>query len=779
MTTWNPSDKGSNIALSGGNLAMTASGSGGPTTQWCRTTTAKSSGKSVIRITGDLLDGVNAYNQVGLSTASSTTYDGSDATSMLLYRQGSDEWDLRYNGSRIAFEYPTSSFPTMPDGTGDVLDIYLDLDNDLIYFKLNGNFFLNSVNYPSHADPTVPTGGVPIDHKTWFIHNSIFVPGYGGVTLDPSPTGLPAGWSAWDAATGITGTLGATEVKDVAAFTGTAAAAGVTGTLAATEAQDVAAFTGTTRWVATLAATEAPDVAALTGATRWDATLAATEVADVAAITGVGAATAWEYIGTTTTVVETTTTTHTLSLTGLAARQAGDLLVACIGYRSSSSTSVTLPSGWTLVNEQKNNDTTVGNAGTAGAVMAYIIRGASDPALTFTHPAGISVALGTIVGYRPAQGPALDTSSAATTATNISSVSVTGLTTTGLNELLVELASSGNKAAWGTFDAVTDPTTASTTGGQTAHPTIGTWLERTDFLTTSGADVSIAVADAVKATAGATGNFTSVASIGGGNAIIVGAFKFDSISGVIVATEAPDVAAIAATVSGIAGTLGATEAPDVAAFTGNVRWTTILAATEAPDVASITAAVRWSAVLAATETPDTAAFTGNTRWNVTLAATEAADVAAFTGTTRWLATLAAVEAQDVAVITGTVFTAGTITGSLNATEASDVAALTGAVTGNAGILAATEAPDVAAVAATVRWTAILAALENADTAAFTGTVSAPATVTGILNAIEASDIAFFTGNVFVEPGPEPGPEPLPLKQPGVLKFGRRVTINRW
>jgi hypothetical protein len=291
MTTWNPSDKGSNIALSGGNLAMTASGSGGPTTQWCRTTTSKSSGKSVIRITGDLLDGTNSYNQVGLSTASSTTYDGTDTTSILLYRQGSDEWDLRYNGARIAFEYPTSSFPTMPDGVGDVLDIYLDLDNDLIYFKLNGNFFLNSVNYPSPADPTVPTGGVPIDHKTWFIHNSIYVPGYGGVTLDPAPTGLPSGWSAWDSApAGITGTLGATEAPDTALITGTVATAGISGTLGAQEAPDTALITATTRWNATLGAIEAPDTALVTATTRWNAALAATEAPDTALING---ATRW------------------------------------------------------------------------------------------------------------------------------------------------------------------------------------------------------------------------------------------------------------------------------------------------------------------------------------------------------------------------------------------------------------------------------------------------------------------------------------------------------
>lgn len=218
MTTWDPIDKGSNISLSGGDLIATATGASGAAQQYVITSTSKSSGKHVLRLTGDLSDGgaFGTYNQGGI-TLGSTSIEGNDADSYHLYQSG-DEWDLRNNGVRVAFEYPYSSFPTHADGT-DVLDIYLDLDTDLLYFKLNGTFLLNSE--AADPDPTTPVGGIPISHGTYFVYREIFTNGV-SLTLDPSPTGLPAGWSAWDAGGGdITGTMAATEGADSAAMSGT------------------------------------------------------------------------------------------------------------------------------------------------------------------------------------------------------------------------------------------------------------------------------------------------------------------------------------------------------------------------------------------------------------------------------------------------------------------------------------------------------------------------------------------------------------------------------
>jgi hypothetical protein len=504
--------------------------------------------------------------------------------------------------------------------------------------------------------------------------------------------------------------------------------------------------------------------------------------------------------------------------------QAGDLLVACIGSRNSNViTSVTLPSGWTLVDEQKSGNVTAGSTnGIASGVMAYIIRGASDPSFTFTHPSGLSVAQGTIAAYRPISPVTLDTSNSSTGSTNSTNATVLGFSTAASKDLLVYMAVGGQASTWSTFDATVDPTTASGTGGQTADPIAGTWQERMDLSTTTGADMSLAVADAVRATAGATGTFVATSSLAAANVGIVGAFKLlSTITGTVAANEASDTALINGTL-GVFGTLNATEASDTALINATVRWDVTIAANEASDTALISGTTAWNVaiaaaeasdtalitatsthgvVIAANEASDTALITGTRAWNVTIAATEASDTALITGTTRWNVAIAALEASDTADISGSVFTAGTIAGSVSANEAPDTALITGAVTGIAGILTATEAPDTALIngavrwnvaisaseasdtaliTGTTRWNATLAATEAPDTALITGTVTAAGAITGILAAIEASDIALITGNVPV-PGPEPGPEPTPLppSRPGVLKFGRRVTINRW
>jgi hypothetical protein len=561
----------------------------------------------------------------------------------------------------------------------------------------------------------------------------------------------------------------------------------VTGTLGATETKDIAALTGTVLVSGTLGATEAPDTALIQGT--------ATSAAD------------WIYLGTSTTVVELTgaPTTHTLSFTGITARQSGDVLVACLGYRLSNATSVTLPAGWTLVNERKTGNTTAASSsGIASGVMAYCIRGASDPALNFQYPNSVSVALGTIVAYRPATGAAaFDTSSAATSGTASATVTVTGVTTAADKDLLVFMAVGGGIGtgnSWSNFDAVTDPTTASGTGGQTADVIAGTWQERVDSTTATAADVGLAIADAERATAGATGNFSASVVNSGGNVGIVGAFKFINVTGTLGVTEAPDTVLLQGTAN-IAGTLAATEAPDAAAINGGIYGTGTLAVTEVPDAALISGAVKWDATLATTEapdaaliqggiygtgtlavteTPDTALINGAVKWNATLAATEAPDAALIQGGIYGTGTLAVTEAPDTTLLIGTVVTAGTIAGSINAIEAPDAALFNGAVTGIAGILVATEAPDTALFTGTTRWNATLAATEVPDTALITGTVVTAGAITGILSAIEASDIALFAGSVPevpVEPGPEP--TPLPPSQPGVLRFGRRVTISRW
>jgi len=234
----------------------------------------------------------------------------------------------------------------------------------------------------------------------------------------------------------------------------------------------------------------------------------------------------WEFVGVSNEVA-VATTAHALVTTGISGTlQAGDLLIACITSRIASTTSVTLPTGgeWTLVAEQKNNNTAATSSALPSGLMAYCVRGASNPNLTFTHPVAPSQAQGRIVAYRNVNTTSpKDTQTSFTTATGTTAVSGTGLTTTQIEDLIVAMACGGQEAAWSAFNA-TDPAGASGATDTTSAPTT-TWIERADSLVTTGADGSLAIFDAVKLTSGATGNLTATASVSAGHVVVAGAFK--------------------------------------------------------------------------------------------------------------------------------------------------------------------------------------------------------------------------------------------------------------
>ena len=231
---------------------------------------------------------------------------------------------------------------------------------------------------------------------------------------------------------------------------------------------------------------------------------------------------AWTFIG----VGAAGTATGTpLSLTEPAGVRDGDLLIACIASRTTSLTSIT-NTGWTLVAEQKtNNIATDTTAVASGAMFRRVREGTTD--LTFTLPAsGTSVAFGRIIAYRGVlQATPADISAASTTAVNTTAVSVTGLTTTQANDLIVAMCAGGRAAAWSAFDAATDPSVASGATNTSTPPTAGTWIERADSSTTTGADTSLAIFDAIKASASATGNLTATASLAASHVVIAGAFR--------------------------------------------------------------------------------------------------------------------------------------------------------------------------------------------------------------------------------------------------------------
>lgn len=272
----------------------------------------------------------------------------------------------------------------------------------------------------------------------------------------------------------------------------------------------------------------------------------------------------WRIVGVSA-VVETTTTT--LTLTEPAGVADGDLLVACIASRSTATTAIA-NTGWTAVNSQNNNNTLTTTSALASGTMLYQVR-AGTPGLSFTLPAGISVAMGRIVAYRgSATTTPLDASTAATTAINTLAVSVTGLSTTQDDDLIVAMAAGGQEAAWSAFSNATTPLTASGASDTTTAPSTTAWIERADSLTATGADTSLAIFDAVRTGAGATGNLTATASLGAGHVVIAGAFKIAAAApSAITGTGAATLSASAAAsgVEGAAGTAIATLALAAAA----------------------------------------------------------------------------------------------------------------------------------------------------------------------------------------------------------------------
>lgn len=286
-----------------------------------------------------------------------------------------------------------------------------------------------------------------------------------------------------------------------------------------------------------LTASNLTNTAPVLGAPTIDGlkTLSASGLTNTAPVLGAPAtakgAPFWRYIGVSNSV-QVTGTSHALVTTGISeALLPGDLLIASIASRIASTTAVTLPSGgeWTLVEDELTNNTTAASTNSvASGTMAFAIRGASDPNFTFTHPTSPSVALGRLTVYRPVNGVAgKDTQSSGTTATNTTSISTTGLTTALNEELIVRMVANARAAAVSAFNAATNPNTSSGTNSvQTANPIAGTWQERQDSNTATGADVGLSIADAVRASAGATGNFTVTSATAGSHAQIAGAFYF-------------------------------------------------------------------------------------------------------------------------------------------------------------------------------------------------------------------------------------------------------------
>jgi len=232
----------------------------------------------------------------------------------------------------------------------------------------------------------------------------------------------------------------------------------------------------------------------------------------------------WTFVGISAPVEGTATT---LTLTEPAGVAVGDLLVASISIRGTS-TVTTVPSGWTLVAKSPTTpNTSTNTSATALAWMSYIVRGASAPSYAFTFGAAPSVALGRVAAYR-GQAPTspLDIAVGSSSATNIQSVSVTGLTTTTDDDLLVGMVAGGQEVMWHNVGTATDPAVTGDQGiSNNSKPPVAAFQTRGNSETATGADTSLAVYDAVKRTAGATGNLVAFSFTAASHGLVMGAFK--------------------------------------------------------------------------------------------------------------------------------------------------------------------------------------------------------------------------------------------------------------
>lgn len=214
--------------------------------------------------------------------------------------------------------------------------------------------------------------------------------------------------------------------------------------------------------------------------------------------------TVWEYIGVSNAVVDATGN-FSLIETGISGLQEGDLLVACIAYRSNAA--ITLPSGWTQTSAAQNSgNTTVDTTGSiSSARMAYIVRGSSAPALTFTRTSG-DVALGRIVAYRGVdQGDPFDVGEGSTPGSAGTTCSGGSPTATVTNGLVVMMASLARTSATASAFTATGFTSSGSNSDQTDDPIDDTFQERVDSTSATGADVSLAIGDAVRTTTGSPG----------------------------------------------------------------------------------------------------------------------------------------------------------------------------------------------------------------------------------------------------------------------------------
>lgn len=236
----------------------------------------------------------------------------------------------------------------------------------------------------------------------------------------------------------------------------------------------------------------------------------------------------WTFVGKTEAAVSAS---GNYTLTEPSGAQQNDILVVDFATRSNviyTNTDWTFPQSGTTGNTTNN---------TTGSIVSYqtgyCIRGSSAPSYVFNRTGG-SRCLGTVRAYRSSRAgtPSFDTSAEVAMGAASGTVTLTGgVTTTGIDELIVTGVYGARANTVSAMDGVTEVTGNSGATDTTTAPTLGTWIERSDRNNGTSPTVALACYDAVKRTAGSTGNLTATESQSARHGMTAMAFKHPAASG--------------------------------------------------------------------------------------------------------------------------------------------------------------------------------------------------------------------------------------------------------
>lgn len=397
---------------------------------------------------------------------------------------------------------------------------------------------------------------------------------------------------------------------------------------------------------------------------------------------------------------------------------AGHLLVAFVACKGDT---FTFPTGWTTLLS------VAGTGSNGGLRVAYIVRGASAPALTVSGRASADICLFQVArfsGFDPANPMSL-----LQNASNTSPVNTSGTVSLSPDDMVVLAFGSGSNA---TFSTYTD-----SSGKITA------WTERGDNGTTNGSNTQLAIATGVVPT-GTIDPYGPFQATGGSGTSTIGVFVINAApTGVNLAAAVTAVSTITGAVSvdkSLAASVAAasTATADLTVTSGSA----VMLDAVVTAVSTATGAVTVTKPLAASVTAVSTATSA-----VTVTKPLAASVAAVSTATSALAVTKPLAASVTAVSTATtalavskplaasVTAASTATGNLSTAGSASLAAAVTAVATATGAMAVAK-PLAASVAAVSTATAALA--HGVPLAAAAQSV---ATATASLSASGASSLA--------------------------------------